>query len=98
MEAASDEDGSDHEGADAFDDAVSLQQLQSDTITNDKNMKHPEKQRILSQISSEIACVLANPDHTIDTRLDEIRQAKYKLKVRARGGPGEEAACDCKVR
>ncbi|GIL58213.1 hypothetical protein Vafri_13331 [Volvox africanus] len=43
-------------------------------------MKLFDKQRILQQIVNEIAAVRANPDHTIDPRLDEIRQAKYKLK------------------
>ncbi|GLI66815.1 hypothetical protein VaNZ11_010784 [Volvox africanus] len=57
----------------------SLTNLQ-ETITCDKNMKLFDKQRILQQIVNEIAAVRANPDHTIDPRLDEIRQAKYKLK------------------
>jgi hypothetical protein len=39
-------------------------------------------QRILQQISTEISAVRSDPDHTIDPRLDEIRQAKYKLKAR----------------
>ncbi|KAG2500349.1 hypothetical protein HYH03_001923 [Edaphochlamys debaryana] len=51
-----------------------------DTIRDDKNMKSHDKERILSRIAQEIDAVTSNPDHTIDTWLDEIRQAKYKLK------------------
>ncbi len=39
-------------------------------------------QRVLEQIEQEIKAVINNPDHNIDKRLDDIRQAKYKLKVR----------------